>query len=213
MNEHTVHITEHRSFYTDGVYSTLHDRVISHTGQFYIHSLNNLRHFDKLSVLNADDKLISRLFVSCTYAEMQKLNLDAKISTVWDHFLKKYIHFDPTKASKIHVRPETLNMILYSELGRKLFSFKPTVNAKQVISVFIEHLIANDELQLINEFLTDFDKISSLEEISEGDLMIENRLNAMGMCLDIPNEELALYSMARDISVHELALVYNTSIE
>lgn len=207
VNEHSVHMSDHSRFYTDGVYNHLHERVISHTEQFYIHSLKNLKPLDKLAVLKADDRLANRLFIPSTYAEISKMNLDAKISTLWDYFLKKYIHFEPTKASKIHVRPETLNMILYSEFGRKLFNFKPTENAKQVISVFIEHLIASDDLPLINEFLTDFDKIQSGEELSEADLLIENRLSSTGFSMEMPPEELALYSMGRDISVHELSIV------
>lgn len=153
VNEHSVHFTEHSRFYTDGIYNTLHDRVIQWTELFYRSpEIMCLDAGDRLSVLREDLDSIKRLFLPCTSIEVEKVNIQIQLEILSGHFIKKYLEFDEN-SFKIPIQPEYLEILLNSELGRILFRVRTSDKSKERICSFLEHLNANSELKDANDYL------------------------------------------------------------
>lgn len=212
VNEQNVHFTDHTKFYSDGVYSQLHDRVLLWTGEFYTYNMKNLPLSEKLEMLKNDLNLIEKLFLPVTACEVKRINLKLRKNALWGYLEEGFRNFQPINSYILPVRKETLDMILTSELGRRLFLLFPSEKTKQRIAQFTQHLANCHEIHIVTEFVSVHDELEGMNEMCCEDLEVEIRAEALGYEQELSIIDRFLYSLTTDLTLNQFLCIIDRNL-
>lgn len=212
VNEQNVHFTDHSQFDRNGVYNILHDLVLRWTEQFYTDNLPSLSIHDKVLMLKNDLELIEKLFLPCTVYEVKKLNLNLTINALWEYLEESYRQLQPVCYYVPPLRQETLDMILYSELGRRLFHMFPSHQSKQNVTSFIEQLASSNKMQYVTWFLNGYDEIEGMKNSYSEDIEVECRAERLGFEQELSILDRFLYSMSSDLTLNQFLCIIDRNL-
>jgi hypothetical protein len=212
VNEQNVHFTDHTKFYSDGVYSQLHDRVLLWTEQFYTYNMQNLPLGEKLEMLKRDLNLIEKLFLPVTASEVKKVNLKLRKNALWGYLEEGFRNFQPRNSYILPVRKETLDMISTSELGRRLFLLFPSEKTNQRIAQYTQHLANCHGIHIMTEFVSVHDELEGMNEMCCEDLEVEIRAEALGYEQELSIIDRFLYSLTTDLTLNQFLCIIDRNL-